>query len=75
MQDGLMRQFVKQNIEKHQSFFKYTWVGVIVTVLTIVLSSLFIDVFGFSAWIVNTVVIGGFFVLKYFMYKWVGFAR
>ncbi|MDO8660507.1 MAG: hypothetical protein Q7K43_01335 [Candidatus Woesearchaeota archaeon] len=47
----------------------------IVTVLTIVLSSLFIDVFSFPAWIVNTVVIGGFFILKYFLYKWVGFAK
>ena len=70
-----MQEFVQQKLKKHKSFVTYTWVGVLVTIATIVLSSVFIDILHFSALLTNTVVIGGFFILKYFLYKWAGFAR
>lgn len=70
-----MRKLVQEKLEKHKSFVTYTWVGIIVTVLTIVISSLLIDLFKLPALLVNSVVIGGFFILKYFLYKWAGFAK
>ena len=70
-----MQEFVKKKLDAHKSFVAYTWVGIVITILTIGITSFFIDVLHFPAWLTNSVVIAGFFVLKYFMYKWAGFAR
>ncbi len=65
---------MKEKIDfiKNHSFFKYSWVGAVFTVLNIGLVWLFIDVLHIPTIISSAVVVGGLFVLKYFFYKWAG---
>ncbi len=53
----------------------YTWVGLFITVLNIVLIWLFIDIFHIPTIISSTVVVGGLFILKFFIYKATGFTQ
>ena len=61
--------------EKHRNFIVYLFVGVSITVTNIILLYLFIDILGISTILSSTVVVGGLFILKYFIYKWTGFTK
>ena len=54
-----------------KSFLHYLWTGGLFTVLNIVLVSLAVDVFKFSAIISSSVIIGGLFLLRYIVYRWI----
>lgn len=54
-----------------KSFLHYLWTGGLFTVLNIVLVSLAVDVFEFSAALSSSVIIGGLFLLRYVVYRWV----
>lgn len=66
----LLHSYLKE-VRKH-SFFKYTWVGALFTVLNIFLLWLFIDVLNVSTIIASTIIVGGLFILKYIFYKLIG---
>ena len=53
----------------------YFVVGVGISAANIGLLYLFIDIFRVSTLISSTVVIGGTFILKFFIYKWTGFTQ
>ena len=55
------------------AFFTYSWVGALFTVLNIVLVWVFIDILRVPTILSSTIVVGGLFVGKYFVYKWSGF--
>ena len=64
---------LKNKILKHfwnKSFFHYTWISGIYSVLNIFLLWLFIDVFGMSTVISGVIVVGGTFILRYLLFKW-----
>ena len=66
---------MKHILEKHRNFIVYLFVGVSITVTNIILLYLFIDILGISTILSSTVVVGGLFILKYFIYKWTGFTK
>jgi putative flippase GtrA len=63
-----------QYIKKHRGFINYTWVGIAVTILNIFFLWLFIDIFRIPTIISSISVVGGLFLLKYYLYKKTGFA-
>lgn len=59
----------------NKNFFQYTWVGAIMVVLQIVALWLFIDILGIPTVISSIVIIGGIFVLKFIIYRLIGFTK
>ena len=55
----------------NKSFFHYLWTGGLFTVLNIVLVSLAVDFFHFSATLSSSVIISGLFILRYVIYRWI----
>lgn len=55
----------------NKSFLHYLWTGGLFTVLNIVLVSLAVDVLHFSAASSSSVIIGGLFLLRYVLYRWI----
>lgn len=55
----------------NKSFLHYLWTGGLFTVLNIVLVSLAVDVLHFSAAASSSVIIGGLFLLRYVLYRWI----
>lgn len=53
-----------------RSFIHYVWVGGLYSILNIFLLWLFIDVFRFPTVISSSIVIGGTFILRYIMFRW-----
>ena len=62
-------------MRKHRNFLVYLVVGIGISAANIVLLYLFIDIFRVSTILSSTVVIGGTFILKFFIYKWTGFTQ
>ncbi len=54
----------------NREFFHYFWTGGLFTLLNIVLVWLFIDIFKIPTLISSTVVIGGLFIARYLVYRW-----
>ncbi len=54
----------------NREFFHYFWTGGLFTILNIVLVWLFIDIFKIPTLISSTVVIGGLFIARYLVYRW-----
>ena len=52
-----------------KSFFHYTWVSILFSVVNIFLLWLFIDVFLVHTIIASTIVIGGTFILRYVFFR------
>ena len=63
---------MKKLKKNNNNFFTYTYVGVIVTVLNISLLWLFIDIFEIPTLISSTVIVGGLFLFKFYLYKKTG---
>jgi len=59
----------------HKSFIIYLIVGIFISGLNVLLLYLFIDIFRLSTIIGSIIVIGGTFILKFFIYKWTGFTQ
>ena len=57
---------------KENSFFKYTWVGVVFSLLSIILLWVLIDILHIPTLVSSTIVVGGLFVLKYYAYRYTG---
>jgi len=55
----------------NKSFLHYLWTGGLFTVLNIVLVSLAVDVLHFSAASSSSIIIGGLFLLRYILYRWI----
>ncbi len=55
----------------NKSFLHYLWTGGLFTILNIVLVSLAVDVMHFSAASSSSVIIGGLFLLRYVLYRWI----
>ncbi len=53
-----------------KSFLHYFWTGGLFTFLNIFLVWLFIDIFKIPTLISSTVVIGGLFIIRYAVYRW-----
>ncbi len=66
---------IKDKYSKHQRFVDYSLVGGVNVVLNIFLLWLFIDIFKIHTVISSTIVVGGIFVIKYFVYKKRVFAK
>ena len=62
-------------INKYKNFITYTYIGIIVTVLNIFLLWLFIDIYKIPTLISSTVIVGGLFLLKFFLYVKTGFTK
>ena len=71
---GIMRS-LKLELEKHRNFIIYLIVGAGISGTNIFLLYLLIDIFGISTLVSSTVVVGGTFVLRFFIYKWTGFTK
>ena len=71
---GIMRS-LKLELEKHRNFIIYLIVGAGISGTNIFLLYLFIDIFGISTLVSSTVVVGGTFILRFFIYKWTGFTK
>lgn len=54
-----------------KSFFHYTWISAIYSALNIFLLWLFIDIFKISTVLSSTMVIGGTFILRYLLFRWI----
>jgi len=59
--------------KKHRNFIIYFLVGAFISLTNIILLYIFIDLLGIPTLISSTAVVGGTFLLKFFMYKWTGF--
>lgn len=70
-----MKEFIKNQLQKNKSFVIYTYVGIIITILNIVLLWVMIDIFKIPTLISSTVVVVGLFILKFYMYKRTGFTQ
>ncbi len=70
-----MKEFIENHYKKNKNFVTYTYVGIIISILNIILLWLFIDIFKISTLISSTVIVFGLFVLKFFMYKKTGFTQ
>ena len=57
---------------KNHSFFKYTWIGALFSLLNIFFLWLLIDIFGIPTLISSTIIVGGLFALKYLFYRLTG---
>ena len=68
-------KLLDQYWRKHRNFIIYIMVGGAVTITNIILLYIFIDIFNIPTLISSTVVVGGLFILKYFVYKWTGFTQ
>ena len=66
---------MKKLIKKHKNFFTYAYVGIIVTVLNIFLLWLFIDIYRIPTLISSTIIVGGLFLFKFFLYVKTGFTK
>ena len=66
---------MKEYIKRHRNFVIYTIVGASISLANIILLYLLIDIFGISTLYSSTLVVGGTFLLKYFIYKWTGFTQ
>lgn len=53
-----------------KSFFHYFWTGGLFTILNIFLVWLFIDILHIPTLISSTIVIGGLFLGRYLVYRW-----
>jgi hypothetical protein len=69
-QEKPKKDYIKELLA--HSFFTYTWIGAIFTLLNIFFLWLFIDVFGIPTIAASAIVVGGLFVLKYLSYKITG---
>lgn len=54
-----------------RSFLHYTWISAIYSALNIFLLWLFIDIFKIPTVISSTIVIGGTFILRYLLFRWI----
>lgn len=54
----------------NESFLHYFWTGGLFTVLNIFFVWLFIDIFKIPTLISSAVVIGGLFIVRYVVYRW-----
>ncbi len=54
----------------NKSFFDYFWTGGLFTILNIFFVWLFIDIFKIPTIISSIVVIGGLFIARYVVYRW-----
>ena len=66
---------LKLELEKHRNFIIYLVVGAGISGTNIFLLYLFIDIFQISTLISSTIVVGGTFILRFFIYKWTGFTK
>lgn len=60
---------------KHKNFIIYTIVSASVSVINVILLYLFIDILKISTLVSGAIVVGGTFILKYFMFRWTGFTK
>jgi len=67
------KEFVCTHYEMHRKFFVYTWVGIVITGMQIFLLYVAIDLMRIPTLVSSSVIIGGLFVFKYFVYRWTGF--
>jgi len=68
------KDFIKNQLQKRKSFIIYSGVGIFITILNIFLIWLFIDIFNIPTVIASTIVVGGLFLFKFYLYKKTGFA-
>ncbi len=59
----------------NRNFIVYTVVGAFITILNIVLLWLFIDIFKIPTILSSTLIVGGLFIIKFFIYKATGFTQ
>ena len=65
---------LSRHYHAHRKFVTYSWVGILVTIMQIALLYLFIDIWGIPTIWSSSLIVGGLFVFKYFLYRWTGFA-
>lgn len=70
-----LKQSIHKYFIKHRSFIIYSLVGAGISGVNIVLLYLLIDIFKISTVISSTIVVGGTFIFKYYVFKWTGFAK
>ncbi len=66
---------MKEVIKKNNNFMIYTHVGIIITILNIFLLWIFIDFLEIPTLISSTLIVGGLFILKFYLYKKTGFTQ
>lgn len=70
-----IKNFLRNQIQNKKSFIVYSEVGIFIAILNIVLIWLFIDVLSMPTIIASTIVVGGLFLLKFYLYKKTGFTQ
>ena len=65
-----MRESYLVQFFSHKSFFHYLWTGGLFTALNIFLVWLFIEIFEIPTLVSSVVVIGGLFIARYVVYRW-----
>lgn len=62
----------KNQATKHfatDQFWNYSWISIFISVLNIFLLWLFIDIFDIHTILAGVIVVGGTFILRYFMFR------
>jgi len=70
-----MKEFIKNQIKKRKNFVIYAWIGLFISILSIFLLWVFIDVLRVPTVIGSTIVIVGLFLFKFYLYKKTGFTQ
>lgn len=68
-----MREFLNKYYRENKNFVTYTWTGIVFTGANIFLVWLGIDIFRFPTLPTTITVIGGLFLLRFWLYKKLGF--
>ncbi len=66
---------MKKMFEKNKNFITYSYVGLFITFLNIILLWIFIDLLNIPTILSSTIIVGGLFILKFYMYKKTGFTE
>jgi len=70
-----MKEFIKNQLQKRKPFVIYSGVGIFIALLNIVLLWLFIDILLMPTIIASTIIVGGLFLFKFYLYKKTGFTQ
>lgn len=66
---------IKVIFEENRSLAIYLIVGAGISGSNILLLYLFIDILGIPTLLSSAIVVGGTFILRFFIYKWTGFTK
>ena len=67
--------YLELAFKKNKNFIIYLIVGAGISGANILLLYFFIDILSISTLVSSTIVVGGTFLLRFFIYKWTGFTK